>query len=299
MIHELDLRPVLPPWIFDLLALIIGLAVGSFANVCIYRIPEGQSVVRPPSRCPACGTLIRAFDNVPVLSWLWLGRRCRSCQEPISPRYPLVEAANGLLYLGLAVVGGPSIWTLVAMPFATALLVLALIDLEHHRLPNVITRPGIAAGLMASLLPGWPTKPGLVAVLLSRLVPDSTLKPEIVAFLAALIAAAGGYLAFAAVAGAYKWWRREDGLGQGDWKMAAMIGAFLGVVKLMLVVFIASLVGAIVGLFFIAFRGRDRRFALPLGTFLGAAGIVVILVGDSVLGWYCARFSLGDCELFR
>ncbi len=264
MIHELDLPQALS---LPVLALLLGLIVGSFANVCIHRIPLGQSIVRPPSRCPKCGALVRAFDNVPVLSWLWLRGRCRACRAPISLRYPLVEALNGALYGGLASVGGLSTWTLVAMPLATGLLVLSLIDLDHHLLPNVITRPGIAAGLLASFLPGWPTKS-----------------------LESFLAAVGGYLAFWAVARAYQRIRGEEGLGQGDWKMAALIGAFLGWQKLLLVVFVASLLGAVVGMLFIAFRGRDLRFPLPLGTFLGAAGIASLFVGDPLLAWYAAFF---------
>jgi len=149
----------LPQPLLDFLPLALGLIVGSFANVCVHRIPLGQSVVTPPSRCPACEALVRAFDNVPILSWLWLRGRCRSCRTPISLRYPLVEAANGLLYLALALVGGFSAWTFVAMPFATALLVLALIDLDHQLLPDAITLPGIVLGIAASFLPGWPVGP--------------------------------------------------------------------------------------------------------------------------------------------
>jgi leader peptidase (prepilin peptidase)/N-methyltransferase len=264
MIHELDLPQVLPP---PALALLLGLIVGSFANVCIHRIPLQQSVVSPPSRCPKCGALVRAFDNVPVLSWLFLRGRCRSCRAPISWRYPLVEATNGALYAGLAWVGGLSTWTLVAMPLVTGLLVLSLIDLDHHLLPNVITRPGIVAGLLASFLPGWPTP-----------------------WRDSFLAAAGGYVAFWAVARGYQKVRGEEGLGQGDWKLAALLGAFLGGQKLLLAVFFASLVGAVVGLLFIAFRGRDLRFALPLGTFLGVAGIVTLFCGDPLLAWYKALF---------
>jgi leader peptidase (prepilin peptidase) / N-methyltransferase len=267
MIHDLDLRPGFPSLAFDLLALILGLAVGSFANVCIHRIPLGQSVVRPPSRCPSCGGLVRAFDNVPVLSWFWLRGRCRSCRAPFSFRYPLVEAANGLLYLGLAIVGGPATWTLVAMPFATSLLVLGLIDLDHHLLPDVITLPGIALGIAASLLPGWPVR-----------------------FWEAVASAAGGYLALLVVARLYEKTRGQEGLGQGDWKMAALLGAFLGWQKMLLVVFLASLSGTAVGVTALALRRGDMKSKLPLGTFLAAAAMVVLFGGDRVLNWYSGLF---------
>jgi leader peptidase (prepilin peptidase)/N-methyltransferase len=248
---------------FETTALLLGLVVGSFANVCVHRLPRQQSVVSPPSRCPACGALIRARDNVPVLSWLLLRGRCRSCRAPISPRYPAVEAANGLLWLALAALRGPRAQTFVAMALVTALLVLSLIDLEHQLLPDAITLPGVAAGLAASFLPGSPVRP-----------------------LAALLAAAGGWLAFAAVAKAYQRVRGVEGLGQGDWKMAAMLGAFLGWQPLLLTVLLASVAGTVVGLAAIALRGRDMRYALPLGTFLGAAGIATVFFGDALIAWY-------------
>jgi leader peptidase (prepilin peptidase)/N-methyltransferase len=248
---------------FETTALLLGLVVGSFANVCVYRLPRRQSIVSPPSRCPSCGALIRARDNVPILSWLLLRGRCRSCRAPISPRYPAVEAANGLLWLALAVLRGPRAQTFVAMALVTALLVLSLIDLDHQLLPDAITLPGIAAGLAASFLPGSPVRP-----------------------LGALLAAAGGWLAFAAVAKAYQRLRGVEGLGQGDWKMAAMLGAFLGWPPMLLTVLLASVAGTLVGLGAVALRGRDMRYALPLGTFLGAAGIVTVFFGDAMLAWY-------------
>jgi leader peptidase (prepilin peptidase)/N-methyltransferase len=263
-----DLRELLSSPLFEPLSLALGLIVGSFANVCIHRLPLGQSVVHPPSRCPHCGESIRARDNVPVLSFLLLGGRCRACRTLIPLRYPLVEAANGLLWLGLAVLGGPTLQTFVSMLLATALLVLSLIDLDHHLLPNAITLPGVALGLLASFLPGSEVSP-----------------------LGAAAAAGGGYLAFLSVAKIYEKTRGVEGLGQGDWKMTAMLGAFLGWQKMLLTVFLASVAGTLVGFAFIAFRGRDMRYALPLGTFLGAAGIAVLFAGDSLVAWYSAFFN--------
>jgi leader peptidase (prepilin peptidase)/N-methyltransferase len=248
---------------FRLLAFIVGLAIGSFANVCIHRIPLRQSIARPASRCPRCGAAIRSFDNVPVMGWLWLRGACRSCQAPISIRYPLVELANALLYLALAWLRGPTLGAIVSMLLATALLVLSLIDLEHHLLPDVITLPGIVLGFAASFLPGSAVGP-----------------------LESGLAAAGGYVAFLFVARAYQKARGMEGLGQGDWKMAAMLGAFLGWQQMLLVVFLASVVGTLIGLLLIAFRGRNMQFALPLGTFLGAAGIAVLFVGRPLVDWY-------------
>jgi leader peptidase (prepilin peptidase) / N-methyltransferase len=254
----LDPLPALWPW----LALLVGLVVGSFANVCIHRLPERQSVVRPRSRCPRCGSPIGAVDNVPIVSYLALRGRCRACRAPISARYPLVEGANAAMYYALARLMGPTLPAAVAMAFVTALLVLTLIDYDHQLLPDAVTLPGIAAGLAASLLPGPPTP------------------------LSSAAAAAGGYLAFWAVAKAYERTRGVEGLGQGDWKMTAMLGAFLGWEKLLLTVFVATLSGTVIGLGLMAFGGRSGRHALPLGTFLGIAGIAVVFAGQPVLDWY-------------
>jgi leader peptidase (prepilin peptidase) / N-methyltransferase len=252
----------------EVAALLCGLLVGSFANVCIHRLPLGRSVVFPSSRCPACGGAIRSFDNVPILSWLLLRGRCRSCRASISIRYPAVEAVNGLLWGGLVAVRGPSLETAVDLVLITALLVLSLIDLEHQILPDVITRPGIVLGLLASFLPGWPIGPRSAAA-----------------------AALAGYVAFLVVAKTYEKTRGQEGLGQGDWKMAALLGAFLGWQKMLLTVFLAALSGTVVGLGLIAFRGRDFQFKLPFGTFLGAAGIVCIFAGDPIVAWYRSFFG--------
>jgi leader peptidase (prepilin peptidase) / N-methyltransferase len=262
VLGSFSLQEAIETPLWPVVALALGLIVGSFANVCIHRLPLRQSVVTPRSRCPHCGAAISARDNVPLLSYALLRGRCRTCRAPISIRYPLVEAANGLLYLGLALQYGPAPRTLALMAFVTALLVLSLIDVDHQILPNVITLPGIAVGLATSPLPG---APGLKS---------------------AVIGAAGGYAAFALVAHAYRHARGAEGLGQGDWKMTATIGAFLGWDQTLLVVFIASLTGTVVGLALIAFRGGHGRSRLPLGTFLGLAGIVVTFVGEPVTTWY-------------
>jgi leader peptidase (prepilin peptidase)/N-methyltransferase len=263
---------------FETTAFLLGLVVGSFANVCIHRLPRDtepatgpfapvidvwrqiRSVVHPPSQCPRCGDPIRPWDNVPILSWLALHGRCRSCRAPIAWRYPAVEAANGALWLVLAVTRGPSVQTLVAMLLVSALLVLSLIDLEHQLLPDAITLPGAAAGLAASFLPGSAVRP-----------------------LESALAAAGGWLAFAAVALAWKKLRHIDALGEGDWKMAAMLGSFLGGERLLLNVLLASASGAFVGVVAMLTRRGGWQSKLPLGTFLGVAGIAMVLWGDTIL----------------
>lgn len=253
---------LLDPAFFPWLALVFGLLVGSFANVCVHRLPRGRSIVWPASSCPACSAPIRPADNVPVLGWLLLGGFCRSCRQPISLRYPLVEAANGALYFVLASRGGPAAATFVAMALATALLVLTLIDAEHHLLPDAITLPGIAAGVAASFLPGGPDPVESVS------------------------AAALGYLGMAVVARVAEWHYGQEALGQGDWKMVAMLGAFLGLRPTLLVLLLATATGAAFGLLLIAAGGGTRRTAVPLGTFLGLAGLCVLIGGDRLLAWY-------------
>jgi leader peptidase (prepilin peptidase)/N-methyltransferase len=270
---ETDALAEAPAALWPLAALAIGLVVGSFANVVIHRLPLGESVVAPRSRCPSCRTPIAAGDNVPVLSYLVLGGRCRRCGAPISWRYPAVELANGLLYLAIALRDGPSLRAAVDMAFVTALLVLSLIDLDHQILPNAITRPGIALGLAVSVaawrlgLRGYPSP------------------------LESALSAAGGYAAFAAIAAAYRRTRGVEGLGQGDWKLAAMLGALLGWERMLLTILLASVVGTVAGLLLMSTRGRSAQHPLPLGTFLGLAGILVLFVGDSALAWYRGLWS--------
>jgi leader peptidase (prepilin peptidase) / N-methyltransferase len=246
------------PW----MALVFGLLIGSFANVCIHRLPLRLSVVAPRSRCPRCQTMISAADNIPVLSYAFLAGRCRVCRGHISLRYPLVEAMNGLFYWGLATQEPPGLPVIVRMALVTALLVLSLIDFDHQILPDVITLPGVALGLAASLLPGDPSP------------------------LTAFLSAAGGYLAFMLVAVSWRALRGIEALGQGDWKLAAMLGAFLGGQKLLLIVLLASFSGTLVGLAVVARGGGTFKHRLPLGTFLGAAAIAVIFVGDPIIQWY-------------
>jgi leader peptidase (prepilin peptidase)/N-methyltransferase len=275
------LEPLLATPAFETTALLLGLVVGSFANVCIHRLPRDYeptpgpfgflvdlgrqlaSVVYPPSHCPRCSRPIRPWDNVPVLSWLLLRGRCRSCRAPISWRYPAVEAANGLLWLALAVRRGPSLQTAVSMLLVTVLLVLTLIDLEHQLLPDAVTLPGAALGIAASFLPGSPVRP-----------------------LESVLAAAGGWLSFALIALGWKKLRHVDALGEGDWKMAALLGAFLGWERLLLTVLLATATGAILGGAILASGRGGWRSKLPLGSFLGVAGGLMVFFGDGLLAAY-------------
>lgn len=244
---------------------ILGLAVGSFLNVCVHRIPRGQSLVHPGSRCPGCGYELRWFDNVPVVSYAALGGRCRKCRAPISFRYPAIEVATmGLFVLHGAVFG----WTPLLVPrlvFACALVVLFAIDLEHHLLPDVITLPGIVLGLVSSaVLP-----PGLKDALIGVVV-------------------GGGVLWL--VGEAYYRYSGHEGMGGGDVKMLAMIGAFLGWKLVLLTLVLSSLAGSVVGLLVIMAKRGGMKYALPYGTFLALGALVASLAGDPILDWYLSFY---------
>ena len=266
---------------FEIMVFILGLVVGSFANVCIHRLTldydpapgrlgwlrdlasQLRALFHPPSQCPRCHQAIRPWDNVPIVSWLVLRGRCRRCSLPISPRYPVVELLNALLWLGLALLLGPRAGTLAHMALASALLVLLLTDLEHYLLPDAVTIPFTWLGIGLSFLPGWQVRP-----------------------LDAIGAALGGYLTFAALAWLWRHLRGIEALGEGDWKLAAMLGAFLGWNDLLLTLMLASASGSLFGLAVIVARRGTWQSKLPFGTFIAAAAILVLFVGDSWLAWY-------------
>ena len=242
-----------------------GLMVGSFLNVCIYRLPRRESIVWPASRCTACNRGLAWFENVPVVSWLALRGRCRTCRASISPMYPLVELTTAMVFAGGASVYGPSALLAVRLAFACALIVLFAIDLRHRILPNVITLTGIVAGFAAS----WFLPPGWIASLIG-------------------IVAGGGILL--GIAEAYSRVRGQEGLGMGDVKMLAMIGAFLGWPLMVLTLVLASFAGSIVGVALIASGRGSLQAALPFGTFLALGALVAAVAGDPILAWYLAFY---------
>ena len=246
---------------FDWLAA-FGLIIGSFLNVCIGRLPAGESIVSPGSRCPSCRIAIRWFDNIPVLSYLLLGGRCRACRASISVRYPIVEAMTALAFVlqGAAVGDDPPLLA-SRLLLTTILIILFGTDLETQRLPNVLTVPGIVVGLLFSVF----LPPGLSACLAG--------------------AALGGGILLA-----IRWgWRKAtgvDGMGLGDVKMLAMIGAFLGWRLVIVVLFLSSLTGAVVGVALMVMQHRSLKHRLPFGTFLAVAAYAASIVGDSLVTWY-------------
>ena len=242
-----------------------GLVVGSFLNVCIHRIPRGESLNWPGSHCTACDRPLAWFENVPLVSWLALGGRCRTCGVAISAMYPLVEATTAVVFAGGAALYGPTPFVAVRLAFACALIVLFAIDLRHQILPNVITLPGIVVGFVASLFlpPGWVSS--LIGI------------------------AVGGGVLFA-VAEVYRRVRGQEGLGMGDVKMLAMVGAFLGWQLTLLTLVLASFAGSIVGVALLASGRGGMQAALPFGTFLAVGALVSAVAGDAVMTWYLAFY---------
>jgi leader peptidase (prepilin peptidase) / N-methyltransferase len=245
--------------------ILLGLAVGSFLNVCIHRLPRGESLNSPPSRCPHCDYRLRWSDNIPLASYAWLGGRCRQCRARISVRYPIVEVITMALFVAHGAVFG---WTPLLVPrlvFACVMVVLFAIDLEHHLLPNVITLPGIAVGLIAStVLP-----PGIVDALIGVLI-------------------GGGVLWL--IGEAYFRYSGHEGMGGGDVKMLAMIGAFLGWKLVLVTLVLSSVLGSVIGLIVIAARKGGLKYALPYGTFLALGALVASLAGEAIVNWYVGLY---------
>lgn len=242
-------------------AALLGLAVGSFLNVCILRLPAGRSVFRPRSACPACGRQLRWFENVPVLSFLALRGRCRTCGGRISIQYPLVELATGVIWAGsyLYFDGlGRALWGAV---FGTLLLGIAVTDAREYIIPDEFSLGGLIAGLGLSLVPGSPSP---------------------------LMSVAGAALAFAlmyAVAVVGEWAFKKPALGGGDIKMMAMVGAFLGPLNALLTIFVGSAVGAVI----FGPIGLKTGKLVPFGVFLALGAGIVLLWGDAMVGWYSTR----------
>jgi leader peptidase (prepilin peptidase)/N-methyltransferase len=246
---------------------VFGLMIGSFLNVCIARIPAGESVVTPRSRCPRCKTLIAWYDNIPVVSYLMLRGKCRKCGLAISAIYPAVEIATALAFIGQGfAIGADPPLLLVRLAFTAALIVLFGTDVKTMRLPNVITIPGIVVGLVCSV---W-LPPGIVPSLIG----------------AALGAAVPWLIRFV-------WFRITgvEAMGLGDVKMLAMIGAFLGWQQVWVVLFFASLTGALVGVAMLLIHKRSLASRLPFGTFLAVAAYAASVVGGPIVSWYVGLYK--------
>lgn len=237
---------------------LFGLLLGSFLNVCTIRWPQDQSVVRPRSRCPGCGKEIAAWDNVPVMSWVFLRGRCRHCREPISIQYPLVELATGLCWALPILLYGPTWETLRAAIFLTLLLGIAVSDARFYIIPDQFSLGGTALGLGLAFLPGG------------------------IGWIQALAGAATGFLLLWFVAWAGEKAFRKEAMGGGDIKMMAMIGAFLGVPGVLLTIFLGSLLGAVI---FGPISMKTGKL-VPFGIFLALGAAVTWFAGDALVNWY-------------
>lgn len=251
---------ILSLWIFFL-----GACIGSFLNVCIYRIPAGLSIVSPPSRCPQCETKIRWWQNIPIVSWLLLRGKCSNCKEKISVRYLLVETLTGLLFLKIFTMFELHPATLVFWAFAAALVTLTFIDLDHQIIPDIISLPGIILGFVTVSLTPLTWSNSILGILLG-----------------------GGSLWSIAII--YELLTKNEGMGGGDIKLLAMIGAFLGWKAILPVIFISSCLGTLIGVPLMLRQGASGKLAIPFGPFLSAAALIWFFWGGVLLRWYLGFF---------
>jgi len=241
---------------------LFGAIVGSFLNVCIHRLPSQESVVFPASHCPHCREPIRPYDNIPLLSYVLLRGRCRSCGAAISSRYPAVELLSGLAAVATVGALGISAHALLAFAFLCALIVITFIDFDHQIIPDAISLPGIGVGFAAALILGDPNWTASLAGILL-----------------------GGGLLWG-VAEGYHWLTGREGMGGGDIKLLAMIGAFLGWRAVPVTLMIASLAGTAIGIGLMLIQRRDSRTAIPFGPFLAVGAACALFWGDALITWY-------------
>lgn len=257
-----------PPLFLSVFVCLFGAVIGSFLNVCIHRLPREESIAFPPSHCPACGSRIAPWDNIPVISWLLLKGRCRSCGNRISLQYPIVETINALLSLALFLHFGLSGQFALYLLFSSALVVITFIDLEHQIIPDVISLPGIVIGFAASFFTGG------------------------IGWLNSLtgIAIGGGSLLL--IAWVYELATKKEGMGGGDIKLLAMMGAFLGWRSVPFIIFAASLVGSVIGITLMLIQKKDGKLAIPFGPFLAFGAMLYLFYGGRIIDWYLSLGTL-------
>lgn len=263
--------------------LVLGLLVGSFLNVCIVRLPRGRSIVTPPSHCPRCRAGIRVYDNIPIISFLLLRGKCRSCGEPISWRYPLVELMNGLFYVWIIhefPIGGEAF---LMMALCSSLIVITFIDLDHQIIPDVITLPGMLIGL--SLAPFFMSALGdALPFGLEQIIPHA--RPYLTAFLNSLIGLLLGGGPLFVIGWVWERMRHVEAMGGGDVKLMGMVGSFLGWKGALLTIMLGALAGSIVGLWLIALKRHKMEKVIPFGPFLAAGAVAAAFYGPDIIAWY-------------
>jgi leader peptidase (prepilin peptidase)/N-methyltransferase len=251
-----------PSVIYPLFAFVFGMVVGSFLNVCICRMPKNESIISPPSHCPHCSYQIRWYDNIPLLSYLLLRGKCRGCGAHISLQYPLVELLNGILTLFIYLHFGPTLACAVLVLFCSALVVITFIDIEHQIIPDEISLPGIVVGFILSFfLKSHTWLNSLLGILLG-----------------------GGSLLL--VAYSYQRLTGKDGMGGGDIKLLAMMGAFLGWKAVPFIIFASSLFGSIIGVSIMLLQKKDSKLAIPFGPYLAFGAVLYIFYGEPLIRWY-------------
>ncbi|MGH9902842.1 MAG: prepilin peptidase [Pyrinomonadaceae bacterium] len=269
----------------------LGAIIGSFLNVVIHRLPREESIVFPNSRCPSCGTAIRPYDNIPVLSYMWLRGRCRACGASISPRYPAVELLTALVFALTFVHTGLTLALPFDLLFVTAIIALVFIDAEHMILPDAITYPGLAFALVARVV--VPNPYGVASLAAADGGPLAGWPAWAVSLVGALAGALVGGGSLWLVGWLWERLRGVEAMGLGDVKMMFMVGAYLGWPLTVLTIFIGVLTGSIAGVAMMLRRGsRDMQMLLPFGIFLGIAAIVTLFFGTTIVDWYIGQFRI-------
>ncbi len=249
-------------YITEIIIFTFGLCIGSFMNVCIYRLPAKKSIVFPGSACPDCGTSIQAYDNIPVLSYIWLKGRCRNCSTRIPLRYVTVEIMGGAFAVLAYLKFGFTWEALIYYGFVAALLIITFIDIDFQIIPDIISLPGIPLGFAASFaIPGVTYKASLVGILVG-----------------------GGTLYL--IAWGYQLITKKEGMGGGDIKLLGMIGAFIGWQGVLFTIFVASAVGTISGLLVMLHQKKGLKLAIPFGPFLSIGAIAYVFMGSALITWY-------------
>ncbi len=269
------------PVLIYIFAFLFGAIVGSFLNVCVFRIPLGKSIISPFSHCPQCQVPIKAYDNIPILSYFLLGGKCRSCRAPISSRYPLVETMMAVFSFLLVLKFGLSLSVLIYFVLISSLVVVSFIDLDYRVIPDKISLPGIVLGLLASFAKPQGHNDFLVHFVF-RVLRGNVNMATLDSLLGIFI---GGGLLYA-VAVLFYWATKKEGMGGGDIKLLAMIGAFLGWSSTVFTIMVSSLIGSIVGVALMVAKGADRKYAIPFGPFLSMGAVIYLFFGKEIIRWY-------------
>ena len=240
----------------------LGAIVGSFLNVCIYRLPRDESILFPPSHCPHCGKPVRLYDNIPIVSYVILRGKCRHCKEAISARYPIVETISGLLSMALVMKYGLTLHLILLLLFVFSLIIITFIDLDYQIIPDILSIPGIFAGICASFF-----------------IPMAYWIDSILGILLG-----GGFLFIIAIT--YKWVTHREGMGGGDIKLLAMVGAWLGWKAIPFILFSSSFIGALIGGISLLLSRKSLRYKIPFGPFISIASIIYIFFGPEIINWY-------------